>query len=132
MYARTGRFSKTASLTRRSTSRALLVRQRLRVREVEAQLVRAHRGAGLARVLAEHLLQRLVQEVRRGVIRHRREAHRPGHDRAHAHPRREALALEGQHLVVVRSRVAATSSARAPVSSFSMKPASVTWPPPAG
>ena len=44
----------------------------------------------------------------------------------------EALALERQHLVVAGSRVAATSSARAPVSSCSMKPASVTWPPPSG
>ena len=42
--------------------------------EVEAQLVGAHRGAGLAHVVAEPLAQRRVQEVGRGVVAHRRVA----------------------------------------------------------
>src|SRR5207244_11359295 len=78
---------------------------RLWVREVEAQLVGPDRGARLARVLAEHVLKRLVQEVRRGVVRHRRKAHGPRHDRAHAQARPEALALELEHLVVSREPV---------------------------
>jgi hypothetical protein len=44
------------------------------VGEVEAQLVRAHRRAGLADVRAEPLAQRRVQQVRRRVIAHRRVA----------------------------------------------------------
>ena len=51
-------------------------------------------------VLAEHLAERLVQEVRRGVVRHRREAHRPRDDGLHAVAGGEALALEDEHLVV--------------------------------
>ena len=100
MNVRTGWFSKTASLTRRSTSARSSAVERLRVREVEAELVRPHRRARLVDVVAEHLAQRLVQEVRRGVVRHRREADRPRHDRLHAVACREALALEEQHLVV--------------------------------
>ena len=42
--------------------------------EVEAQLVGAHRRAGLAHVGAEPLAQRRVQEVGRGVVAHRRVA----------------------------------------------------------
>ena len=40
--------------------------------EVEAQLVRPHRRARLAHVVAEALAQRRVQEVGRGVVAHRR------------------------------------------------------------
>ena len=79
----------------------LLGRQRLRVREVEAQLVGPHRRAGLVDVVAEHRAQRLVQEVRSRVVRHRREAHAPRHDCLDAVAAREARALEQQRLVVV-------------------------------
>ena len=51
-------------------------------------------------VLAEHLPQRLVEEMRRRVVRHRREPHRPRDDRADAIAGGEALALEDEHLVV--------------------------------
>ena len=104
---------------------ALLRRQRLRVREVEAQLVRAHGRAGLAHVVAEHLLQRLVQEVRRRVVRHRREAHLPRHDGLHAVARREALAAEEEHLVLaeaVRRRELARALAVLPRSSPGPRP----------
>ena len=52
-------------------------------------------------MLAEHVLQRLVQEVGGGVVRHRRKPDRPRHDRSYARPKLEPLAAERQHLVVV-------------------------------
>ena len=48
--------------------------ERLAVGEVEAQFVGADRRARLADVGAEPLAQRRVQEVRRGVVAHRRVA----------------------------------------------------------
>ena len=79
--------------------RALLGGQRLRMREVEAQLVGPHGGAGLLDVVAEHLAQALVQEMRAGVVRLRREADVPRHDRLDAVALREALAAEDELLV---------------------------------
>ena len=72
--ARTKWLSLIQSLTRSPTSRSSSLRQRRAVGEVEAQLVRPHRGAGLAHVGAEPLPESRVQEVRRGVVAHRREA----------------------------------------------------------
>ena len=57
----TGWFAKTCSLTRRSTSFALLARQRLAVGEVEAELVGADGRARLPDVIAEHFLERLCR-----------------------------------------------------------------------
>ena len=54
---------------------ALLRRQRLLVREVETELVGPDGRARLRDVLAQHPPQRLVQEMGRRVVRHRREAH---------------------------------------------------------
>ena len=71
---RTGRLALIHSLTRSSTVAQLLGAERLAVGEVEAQLVGAHRRAGLADVGAEPLAQRRVQEVGRGVVAHRRVA----------------------------------------------------------
>ena len=69
--------------------RQLLLRQALAVGEVEAQLVRADVGPGLADVRAEPLAQRRVQQVRGGVVAHRREAARRGpRPPARAGPRR--------------------------------------------
>ena len=82
---------------------ALLPRERLRVREVEAELVGPNGRARLAHVVAEHVLERLVQEVGRGVVGHRREAHLPGDDRAHPVAGGEALALEEERLVVAEA-----------------------------
>ncbi len=78
----------------------LLGRQRLRMGEVEAQLVGPDLRARLVDVVAEHRPQRLVQEVGRGVVRHRREAHAPRHECLDAVALRKAFALEEQHLVV--------------------------------
>ncbi len=78
---------------------ALLVGQLRRVREVEAELVRANSGARLLDVVAEHLAKRGLEQVRRGVVRHRREADAPRNDRADAIPRREARAAEDERLV---------------------------------
>ena len=50
------------------------MRQRSAVGEVEAQLVRPHRRARLAHVRPESFTEGRVQEVRRGVVAHRREA----------------------------------------------------------
>ena len=68
--------------------------------EVEAELVRAHGRAGLPDVLAERLPQRLVEEVRGRVVRHRREAHAPRHHRADAVALGEPIAPEEQSLIV--------------------------------
>ena len=71
------------------------------MREVEAKLVRTDGGACLANVVAEHVLQRLVQQVRRRVVRHRRKAHAPGNDGPHAVALGEAVPLDQQHLIVL-------------------------------
>ena len=58
----------------------LLGGERLRMREVEAQLVGPHGGPCLLDVVAEHLAQALVEDVRAGVVRLRREANVPRDD----------------------------------------------------
>ncbi len=113
--------------------RLALVRCQLRgVGEVEAQLVGPDRRAGLRDVLTEHLAERGLQEVRRRVVRHRREAHAPRHDRPHAVARGESVAAEEKRLVVVEAVRVDELGARRGVSSSSIQPWSVTWPPPAG
>ncbi len=82
---------------------ALLVAQRLAVREVEAQLVRANRRAGLVHVVAEHLAERLVQQVRRRVVRHRREADVPRNGRLDPVAGGESCTLEEERLVVAEA-----------------------------
>ena len=79
----------------------LFVRQLLRMREVEAKLVRAHGRARLLDVLAEHVAQRLVQEVRRGVVRHRREADGPGDNSSNPVAFGKRVTLEEQHLILL-------------------------------
>ena len=44
-------------------------RDRLRMHEVEAQTIRRHQRAALGDVVAEHLPQRLMQQMRRRVMR---------------------------------------------------------------
>ena len=82
-------------------------------------------------MLPDDLVQRLVEQMRGGVVRHRREAHGPRHDGADAVAGGETVTLEEQRLVVAEA-VRRAQLARAPVSSCSMKPASVTCPPPSG
>ncbi len=48
-----------------------------RVREVEPELVRPDRRAGLLDVVAEHVPEGLLEEMSRSVVRHRRKAHAP-------------------------------------------------------
>ncbi len=71
------------------------------MREVEAELVGTHGRAGLADVVAEHLLQHLVEQVRRCVVRHRGIADVPRHDGVDAVALGEAVALKHELLVVV-------------------------------
>ena len=99
----TGRLSKICSLTRRSTSSRSSAVKRLLVREVEPELVGPHGGSRLPHVLAEHVPQRLVQQMRPRVVRHRREADAPRHDRAHAVARGESGAAQEQRLVVAEA-----------------------------
>ena len=80
---------------------ALLRREWRWMREVEAELVRPHRRARLADVVAEHFLQHLVEEMRGRVVRHRRIADTPRDDGANAVALREARALKHELLVVV-------------------------------
>src|SRR5512132_2347425 len=83
------------------------------MREVETQLVGTNGRARLAHVVAEYVLQRLVQQMRRGVVRHRREADRPRHARANAIARGETGPLEQQRLVVLEAVGLAQLRARA-------------------
>ena len=82
---------------------ALLRAHRLRVGEVEAQLVGPHCRAGLAHVVAEDLLKRLVQEVCRRVVGHRREAHLPGDAGLDPLARGEPLSPEDERLVLAEA-----------------------------
>src|SRR5918994_147243 len=79
---------------------ALRWRERALVREVEPQLVRTDGRAGLLDVVSEHLPQRLVKQMRRRVVGHRREADAPRHGGADAVSGGEPGALEDEHLVV--------------------------------
>jgi hypothetical protein len=58
----------------------------------------------LSHVLAEDRAERLVEQVRRRVIRHRREAHLPGDDGPDAVARRKALAAEHERLVAAEPK----------------------------
>ena len=78
----------------------LLGAQLLPVREVEPELVGTDGRAGLLDVIAEHLAEGLLEQVRGGVVRHRREADAPRDDRADAAAGGETGAAEHQHLVV--------------------------------
>ena len=82
---------------------SLLGGERAVVREVEAELVGSHRRARLPYVVAEHVSQRLLQEVRAGVVRHRREANGPRHARADAIARGEARPAEEERLVALEA-----------------------------
>ena len=73
------------------------------MREVEAELVGTHGRACLLDVVAEHLPQRLVEQVRGGVVRHRREADAPRDDRLDAVAGREPVTAEEEHLVVAEA-----------------------------
>ena len=79
---------------------ALLGGQLPAVREVEPELVGTDGRAGLLDVVAEHLAESLLEQVRGGVVRHRREADAPRDDRADAAAGGEAGAAEHEHLVV--------------------------------
>jgi hypothetical protein len=85
--------------------RRLVRREALAVGEVEAQLVGAHVGAGLADVRAELGAQRGVQEVRGGVVGHRGEARLAVHHRARllAGLDLAALRLDHDELVVAHA-----------------------------
>ena len=93
--------------------RALLQRRAARMREVEAELVGPHGRAGLADVVAEHLLQHLVEEVRRRVVRLRRVADAPRDDGADAVALGEAFALKDELLVVLEPQRVDEVGARA-------------------
>jgi len=79
--------------------------ERRAVSEVEAQLVRADCGAGLADVRTEPLPQRRVEQVRRSVVAHRREAGHVVDLGLHPRPRVQAVpgCLELHRLVVSQS-----------------------------
>ena len=64
----TSPFCSMTSLAMSSTRRSSSARDRLGMREVEAQPIRRHQRAALGDVIAEHLPQRLVQQMRRRVV----------------------------------------------------------------
>ena len=69
-----GWLATTCSFTVRSTSASSSGVSGAGVAEVEPQLVGPHVGAGLRHVVAEPAAERGVQQVRRGVVGHRRPA----------------------------------------------------------
>ena len=104
--------------------------QRRRVGEVEAQLVRPDGGARLAHVVAENFANawcRRCVAVWFAIVG-KRCFH--GNDGLHAAGRRRSPRRGRSAPGRPTSRAARTSSARAPVSSFSIQPGSLTWPPP--
>ncbi len=100
--------------------------------EVEAQLVRADVGAGLAHVVAEALAQRGVQQVRRGVVALSGVARRVVDAREHGLAGVQLAPLEHdrERLVVAEAKDALDARRQSPCS-HSITPASETWPPPA-
>ena len=94
-------FANTARLTSCSIRSRSSPRQLARVGEVEAELVGPHGRAGLRDVVAEHLAERRLEQMRGRVVRHRREADAPRDDRADAIAGGEALAAKDERLVAV-------------------------------
>ena len=107
----------------------LLGAERLAVGEVEAQLVRAHRRAGLAHVVAEPLAQRRVQEVGGGVVAHRRVAGLAVDERLDGDAGAD-LTGGDRHLqrLVVADPVDVEDLGLSPAPA--QPPESATWPPP--
>ncbi len=93
--------------------------------EVEAQLVRADVGAGLAHVAAEALAQRRLQQVRRRVVGLRRVARAMVDRREHLlaglelalldHDRERLIVAQAEHLLHARAAVAVLAFDRADV-----------------
>ena len=102
VIGRTGSLRRIHSLTRSSIACRSSARDPLAVGEVEAQLVGADVGAGLAHVRAQALAQRGVQQVRRGVVGLRRGARGAidARDDALALVQLAALELDDERLVV--------------------------------
>ena len=111
--------------------RDLVARERREVHEVEPQAIRRHERAGLLDVRAEHLAQRRVQQVRRGVIAARRVAHLVGDLRGHQVARLHApcstctRCSRGQPVALATPCTMAAN----PPDSAKMRPLSDTWPP---
>ena len=106
----------------------LLGAERLAVGEVEAKFVGTHRRARLADVGAEPLAQRRVQEVRRGVVAHRRVAGRAIDDAPR--PRRPAGSPWPRSRPPGRRRRGRRRRPAASSPSQRTSPESATWPPP--
>ena len=73
------------------------------MREVEPELVGTHGRPRLADMVAENVLQRLVEQVRRGVVRHCGKADAPRDDCLHAVAGGKAAAAQKQRLVVAEA-----------------------------
>ncbi len=104
------------------------------MREVEAQPVVGHERALLAHVVAEHALQRLVEEVRRRVVAAHGVAPRAVDLRVEPHADRERARLdladvEREPFLRLR-RAHAHADAPPPAPVPSRTPASPTCPPP--
>ena len=113
----------------------LLRAERAGVAEVEAQLVGADVGAGLADVGAETLAQRRVQQVGGGVVALGGAPRRVIDAREHGLAPRCSVPCsthDVERLVVAEPEHALRRAPGSRPSAHSITPASETWPPPAG
>ncbi len=126
----TGEFCSTMSLAISSTSLELGRADRLGMREIEAQPVGRHQRALLRDVIAEHLAQRLVQQMRRRMVL--RGSRRDAHDRPSSATGTPTLSVPSSTAPACTNRSPAFFSVsvtwkRTP--SALIVPVSPTWPP---
>ena len=126
----TGEFCSTTSLAMSSTRSISCGRHRLGMREVEAQPVGRHQRALLRHVIAEHLAQRLVQQVgRRMMLADGAAARMIDLERERrADLERALLDRAGMHEQVARLLLGVGDAKAHAVARASM-PVSPTWPP---
>ena len=109
----------------------LLGRHRLGMREVEAQPVGRDQRTLLRHVIAQHLAQRFVQQMRRGMVL--RGSPRGGHDRPRAPAPIADLERALLDLDLMREQVAGlllrVGDREAHAVAPSSSPVSPTWPP---
>ena len=126
----TGAFCSTMSLAMSSTRSSLLGADRLGVREVEAQPVGRDQRALLRDVIAEHLAQRLVQEMgRRMVGADRRRGARDRRRAASAIADLERALLDHAAWTKRSPGFFCVSVTRTRTPSPRHRPVSPTWPP---
>ena len=126
----TSPFCSITSLAMSSMRRSSSARDRLRMREVEAQPLRRHQRAALRDVIAEHLAQRLVQQMRRRMVgADRRTARVIDLERQRSARLQCRPARPCRHARTGRRAFFCVSVTRKRTPSPTSTPVSPTWPP---